>query len=396
MESYDVLVVGAGPAGLAAAKRLAENSVDVICLDKKQEIGAPKRCAEGLGSAWFERVGIKPHPEWAVWEINGATFYSPKGKKLEVRLDSVSGYVLERKMFEKHLARDAAKAGAKIFAKHMVQDVKRVSGKVVAKVSSFGDEKEIAANLVIACDGVESKIARQLGMNTTNKLIDIDAGFQYEMANIDFEGTDLINLFFGTEVARRGYVWIFPKGKHEANVGVGIAGDSPKTAKYYLDKFVQNHSGLKNGSIIEVNCGCVPVGGFLDSLVANNLLVAGDAAHQVNPAHGGGIGIAMEGGQLAADTALEALKRKDFSAEFLAAYTEKWYAVRGDRLKRVLKARHMLEAMNDDDFEVLAESLTSEDILKIAGGDLIESAKTVTKKLIKNPKLAGLMLKYLK
>ena len=396
MEEFDAIVVGAGPAGLTAAKTLAEGNLNVLCLDKKQEIGVPKRCAEGLGGGWFERLGLKADKSWAVQEIYGAALYAPSGKKLEIRFDKVSGHVLERRIFEKVLAKKAVKAGAKIKVKCPAREFERKNGEVEVKAGNVEALEEFTAPLIIACDGVETQAARKLGLNTVNKLEDIDSGYQYEMTGIDFENPDLINLFFGTDVAPRGYCWLFGKGKHTANVGIGIGGEVERTAKSYLDKFVQNHEGLKNGSIIEVNAGAIPVGGFLEDMTMDNLLVAGDAAHHVNPIHGGGIGLAIEGALLASEVAIEAHGKKDYSHKFLQKYNPLWYEKRGNQLKSILKRRHMLESLKDSDFEVLVDSISGDDVLKIAEGDLLESAKIVGKKLVKHPGLAKIMLKYLK
>jgi digeranylgeranylglycerophospholipid reductase len=129
-------------------------------------------------------------------------------------------------------------------------------------------------------------------------------------------------------------------------------------------------------------------------MVADNLLVAGDAAHHVNPAHGGGIGIAMEAGRMAAQRAAEALKAHDYSAKFLDEYTKKWYETRGNDLKKVLKARNMLEVLNDSDFEVLVDSITADDVMKIAKGD-ISKERLALGVIVKNPKAAAVFMKYL-
>ncbi len=372
MQEFDAIIVGAGPAGLAAARKLAEAKMNVICLEKKQEIGVPKRCAEGLGGGWFERLGIKPDKRWAVREIEGAALYAPSGKKLELRFGKTAGYVLERRVFEKELAKQAVNAGAKIRVKHPVTSAVRENGKVKIEAGVRGDEEEYSAPLVLACDGVETQTARMLGLNTVNKLNDIDSGYQYEMAGIDYEGDDLINLFFGED------------------------GTTEGTAKSYLDKFVESHPGLKQGSIVEVNAGAVPVGGFLDDMTADNLLVAGDAAHHVNPIHGGGIGLAMEGARIASDIAIGAHNAGDYSHKFLQKYNPIWYEKRGNQLKSILKRRHLFESLSDENLETLVNSLTGDDVLKIAEGELIESAKIVGKKLIKYPGLTKIMLKYLK
>lgn len=80
LNEFDVIVVGAGPAGISAAEKCAEKRLNVLLLEKDQEIGVPKRCAEGLGLAWFKRLKLKPDKQWAIQPIRGAVLYAPSGK----------------------------------------------------------------------------------------------------------------------------------------------------------------------------------------------------------------------------------------------------------------------------------------------------------------------------
>lgn len=397
-EEYDVVIAGGGPAGLRTAIKCAEKKLKALLLEKDQEIGSPVRCGEGLGLGWFNRLNIKPEPEFAVQPIYGAVLYSPSGKGLVVRFDKISGYIIERRIFEKFLAREAARKGAKIIAKATATDVLKEGNQITGvKALIDGKETQIKAKIVVAADGVESVTARKAGLDTTNSLYHVDSGYQYEMAGIKIKHPDLIALYFSNSYAKRGYLWVFPKaGGDCANVGVGILGSDTKTAKKYLDTWLETQPNLKNGSKIVVNAGCIPVGGFLDKMTLNGLIVVGDAAHQVNPIHGGGMGIAMEAADIAAEVIKEAFDSNDFSDKKLSEYTSRWYEKRGNKLKNVLKKRKMLESVSDQDFEVLVRSLSGEDVLKLAEGELLESAKLLTKKLIKNPKLAMLMIKYLK
>ncbi|MDD5147838.1 MAG: NAD(P)/FAD-dependent oxidoreductase [Candidatus ainarchaeum sp.] len=396
-EHFDVIVIGLGPAGLVACRTLAEKKISVLGLDRKQEIGPPKRCAEGLGLAWFKRAKLKISPEWCVHKIYGATLFSPSGSSVTLKSKKLQGYILERKILEKHLAMDAVKKGAKIIAKSDVIEARREPGRVFLRVNNGGEEKQYSCGMVIACDGIDSLIARQLGLNTTNKLVDVDSGCQYEMTGISGYDPAVLNIYFGTDVAPRGYAWIFPKRKDTANVGIGIGGMQKETAKYYLDKFIASRQGLAKGSVIEANAGIIPVGGFLENMAKDSLLVAGDAAHHVDPVHGGGIGIAMEAGILAANVAAEAVHKKDFSEKFLSRYNKLWYETRGNELKKKLRVRHLLEQLSNDDFNYLADSLTIEEVMKIASADLDKPTKLIIlgKKLVKRPGLAKIMLKYL-
>jgi len=397
---YDVIVAGAGPAGLAAGIELAKGKANVLILDRKQEIGCPKRCAEGLSNTWFNIMKLTPNPAWAVQEIKGAVLWSPNGKSVKMKDKKVLGYVLERKMFEKYLAIEAAKLGAKILMKHQIIEAKKENGIVVLKVEVNHEVKEFKAKMIVACDGIDSLVARMLGLNTKSNLYDTDSGYQYEMTNVSGYDEDCLHLYFGVKIAPRGYIWIFPKRDGTANVGIGIGGEeSAKTkinAKEYLDNWIATQPGLANGSIIEINAGGIPVGGFLEKMDADNLLVAGDAGHMVDPIHGGGIGIAMEGGRLAGEVALRAVKANDYSSKVLGTYTKEWFKLRGDKLKRRLKSRHLLEQLSDDDFNYLAESITMDEALKIGNGTLSKAEKVMlfTKKLIKRPGLVKIMMKF--
>jgi len=395
MKEFDVIVVGASVAGLRSAEQLAKRGLKVLCLDRKQEVGNPKQCGEGLGLGHFNRLGIKPKKEWAVAPMTGAMLYAPSGKKLDIEFGKVVGYVLERRGFEKYLARKAAKAGAKIQFRSNVVDIKREKGGVKLTVKDLF-EGEYFAKLIFACDGPTSVIANKMGLPISIKAEDLDSGIQYEMTGIDFEHEDRIHLWFGSDVAPRGYVWIFPKGKGNANVGIGIGAHVGKSALHYLDKWIAERPEISKGSIIEVNSGIIPVGGLLKKMTADNLMVVGDAAHQVNPIHGGGIGLAMEAADMAAEVAEKAFKKGDYSNASLEEYNSIWWEKSGNKLNRILQIRYMMESLSDKDFEVLAQSLTGEDVMKIQSGSLADSAKMVTKKLITKPGLLKLMLKYLK
>lgn len=365
---YDVIVIGAGPGGCHAARIAAENGARVLLVEKRQEIGAPKRCGEGLSLGGMKNLGLKPDPKWAMNEIKGASVYAPNGRKISIRYESTIGYVLERKMFDKHLAVQAARAGAKVLAKTTVTGLISKDGFVRgAKFSNFGEEYELISKIVIAADGIESKVARWAGINTTNRPINIDSGFQYEMV-AELEEPDMLELYFGSKVAPRGYVWIFPKGRDIANVGVGIGGREAGPAKKYLDKFIQERPNLKSGSIIEVNAGGIPVGDPVEKLVANGFMIVGDAAHQVNAIHGGGIHEASIAGMTAGRVAAEAVKTNDWSEHKLAEYEKEWRSKRGKILHKIVKLRQTIEKLSDEDLNMLAGSLTGEDLVEFAKG----------------------------
>lgn len=389
-KEYDVIVIGAGPGGSSAAKVCAESGLKVLVVEKRAEIGSPKRCAEGISRSAVERMGLKLEPGLISQTIMGARVFAPNGKSIDIKYKGPEGWVIERKVFDKHLASEASRMGAKIISKTEATSFERAGGKVRVRFKQQEKKHEAFCKILIAADGVESKVAREMGLDTTNKLIDICSCAQFEMSNVKIE-PDMIDFFFDQERFPGGYGWIFPKGKDRANVGIGVRKPwSKKTAYEYLLDFVDFHPGLKGGSVIEVNAGGVPVGGLLENMVMDNLLVVGDAAHQVNPIHGGGIAESYIGGKMAGRVAVEAIKAGDLSQKFLSRYNKLWWETRGKKMKKILKLRIALEAMKNEDLNWLSNYLGGEDMVDFSrGGGLANLAKL----LMKKPRLIGLARK---
>ena len=394
----DVAVVGAGPAGSVAAMELAKRGVKVLVLEKRQEIGAPKRCAEGINVTALNALGLGADGRWAVNEINGAVLYSPSMKSVTISSPELRGYILERKMFEKHLAAEAVKAGARYMVKTTVTDVIRDAGGKVAGVKAeyMGEEVTVHSKVVIAADGVDSMTAKRAGIDTVNHLIDYHSGFQYEMAGVSGIDERKLHIFFGNEIAPKGYVWIFPKGNTVANVGIGIVGvksEEGNRARDYLDRFIKNNPRFfGNASPIEINSGGIPVSASADTFVGDGIMAVGDAAQQVNPIHGGGIALAMSAARIAADVTATAISEGDTSRERLEDYETRWREADGARMRRLMRLRTFLERLEDSDVEKLADILQGDDLMKLIKGETTFMLKLLATKA---PKMLPLARKFL-
>ncbi|MFA5944922.1 MAG: NAD(P)/FAD-dependent oxidoreductase, partial [Candidatus Thermoplasmatota archaeon] len=154
----DVLVVGLGPGGLIALREFAKQGFTCLGIDRKQELGWPKRCAEGVSDEGLAFCGVKPDPAWAYGRIEGAALYAPNGKRVVLEDESTYGWVVERKIFEKHLARDAILAGGKIMVKTQAVNLLRDSKGAVAGVRAefMWTQFNIRAKLTIGADGIDS------------------------------------------------------------------------------------------------------------------------------------------------------------------------------------------------------------------------------------------------
>ncbi len=379
----DIIIIGAGPAGTACAKKLAENGFSVKIYDRRQEIGSPKRCGEGLSESTQDLIGKIPE-KCIDQKVKGARIYAPNGKYLEAVLD-YGGIVLNRKVFDKWLAEQAVKAGAVIQANSFVSGLIKKDDYFVGVKGQFLEEDfDERAKMVVCATGAESPLRKQ-ALNIFSKPNLIDSCLQYEMSGIDSD-PDFIHIYLGFEIAPRGYAWIFPKGKNKANVGLGII-PGEKTPKFYLEKFINSRPEIKKGSIIEVNAGCVPVGGMEKNMVDNGFLVCGEAAHHVNPIHGGGIKESIISGQLAAQVISECLKKGDVSKKALSKFNELWWEKRGEKMRKIEKLREVVEKLSDKDLDDLINLLKPEDVIEFARGSKLS---VFAKVLMRKPKLIKL------
>lgn len=382
---YDVIVVGAGPSGTSTAITAARLGLNVLVLEKQQQVGMFKRCAEGFAWGLIESLELKlPRKCWTQ-EIDGSYIYAPNMKEFLIDMGKTSGYVLERRVFDKWLAEEAVKAGARLIADVNVYDVIKDKGFIKGVKANFlGEDYEVKSKVVVAADGVESLVGRKAGFPLINNPVLMDSGFQYEMAGIELKDPHKLEFYLGTKVAPRGYLWVFPKGENKANVGIGIIGNSPETAKKYLDDFITKHDRFSRGSVLEVNAGAIPVGGLMKNMVMNGLILVGDAAHQVYPIHGGGIGEAITAGNMAGKVIWHCIEKGDWSEERLGDYNKLWWDKRGNALAKSEKVRETIEKMSDEQLNMLAASITKDDLMKIVDGNVAILTKTLLKFGVKN------------
>jgi digeranylgeranylglycerophospholipid reductase len=161
-----------------------------------------------------------------------------------------------------------------------------------------------------------------------------------------------------------------------------------KSALAYQEKFVTSHpEWFSRASTMEVKAGAVPVGGLLKDMTANGFVVCGEAAHHVNPIHGGGIKEAVVSGQIAADVVAKAIKSGDVSKQALTEFNEKWWAERGEHLAKVEKLREVIEKLSDDDFNDLVDAITPEDMIELSRGARLS---VLAKALMRKPRLITL------
>jgi digeranylgeranylglycerophospholipid reductase len=356
---YDVIVVGAGPAGSITARTAAENGLDVLLIEKRQEIGDPVRCAEGTGKLGLMEF-IEPDQRWICAEVTGARIFAPDGTCVELSEKLAGkevGYVLERKIFDRAVAKTAAKAGAEVQVKTQATSLIKENGFVCGvRGKHRGDDFEARARVVVGADGIESKVGKWAGIRTTLKPRDIETCAQFLVTDVDIKA-DSCDFYLGNDRAPGGYVWIFPKGKREANVGLGMLG-SRFTGKHpidYLHEFMAWR--FPEGKIIETVVGAVPASGMLKQLSTDGLVLVGDAGRVSDPITGGGIYNGMVSGRIAGSVIADAIRSKDVSAKKLQRYDYEVRNALGKMLDRNYKAKEIVVRSNDDLMNSVAKSL---------------------------------------
>ena len=338
---YDVVVVGGRLAGSTSSLFASKGGLDVLMIEKRQEIGSPVQCAEFTTKDTFKILEMNPSKKYLCTEIEGVDFYAPNGKHFRVKGNNLygfmEGYVLERKIFDKQLAIESAKAGTDIMVKTIVKDLIIKDGYVGGVVAKhLGKTFDIKADIVIAADGLESTVANMAGLETVNQSEDIASCAQYEMVGVNLD-PNYLQIHQGGGIAPGGYLWIFPKGNSVANVGLGVR-NTKETAYYYLNKFIKK----LDATPVELNIGGVPVSGPIDKTFSSGFMVVGDAAAQVDPVNGAGIKNSITCGRIAGEVAVEAIENEDTSSKYLKKYEDLWRLAIGKNLETSLKYRKIL------------------------------------------------------
>jgi geranylgeranyl reductase family protein len=307
----DVLIIGLGPAGAAAAAAARVGGLSVIAIDRRREVGVPVQCAEFIPlplSAYAQSEGVIRQP------VVGMKSYLPSG---DVTANAFPGLMIDRAAFDQALAGQARLKGAELWLNSrmttldaqqqyvtVLRGVDTQSGASVGKPDVETNELwQIHYRVLVAADGPHSSVAHALGLPE----LDVVHTRQYTVPLLrTCEDTDiwLSNDFPG------GYGWLFPKGEY-ANLGLGLDKRYTADLKRPLDalhEYLQDQ-GLVGAEIISRTGGAIPVGGLREHLHVGPAMFTGDAAGLTHPITGAGIPSAVISGERAGQAAVTFLKQ---------------------------------------------------------------------------------------
>ena len=340
---YDVIVVGAGPAGNMAALKLSGMGHKVAVVDWRQNIG-DKLCTGIVGAECVRR--FPPDEAHIYHRGRSAAVVSPAGKKYRIAREAPQAYIIDRVAYVGSLAQRAMEAGVEYVLGPRVTNIEFSDDEVTVLTRSGAGQGRYRAEMVIIASGFGSPLLNMVGLRKGGPS-DHMVGIQAEVAVDELEETEV---YLGQEVAPGSFGWLAPLSGSRALMGMV----SRRQLKGHMGTFFSTlkMQGKVKKIIQEPRRWGIPVKP-LPKTYGDRVLAVGDAAGLVKPTTGGGIYYALLSGEIAADSAGEALATGDFSAHRLKSYQKRWKALFGRELTTGYYARMLYEALGDRQIERL-------------------------------------------
>jgi geranylgeranyl reductase family protein len=340
----DVAIIGAGPAGLTAARALAVAGHDVVVLEEHTHVGAPVHCTGVLGLDAFDEFDLPR--DTILGTAVSATFVAADGSSVSVDAEGVRAAIVDRLTFDSALAGRAAQAGAEIHRDARVQSVDVDANGVTVRIR--GDRTVRARACVLAC-GANYRFNRQLGLGVPRAYV------QSAQLEQPLCGVDAVEVHFGREVAPAGFAWLVPferDGRAHARLGLMCETRALPRFREFAGR-MRGRFGAE-GAWPEPRLKVLPLGP-VSRTYASRIVAVGDAAGLVKPTTGGGIYYSLISGQLAAETLDGALAADDLRESRLRRYETGWRDRLGADIRIGLAFRTLTARMSDRAIDAVVE-----------------------------------------
>lgn len=319
---YDVVVVGAGPAGSSAAFSASKAGLRVALVEKEEVIAQTVRTS---GVTWMDAIEEFDIPAHCYNPVKNYVFCSPNNE-VSIKSDEPKAAVLDVRKTYRWLAEKARKQDTELFLNTTVTGATRVSGKISLTAVSSKQEMRFNAKIAIDASGFQSVVGKSLGLVSQWKRFGVGAEYEAQVENSE---SDTWYLMVGQQYSPAGYAWIFPLGKDIVRIGIGVGKpesllDPTERLKEIIDKKLGPLAKLGKITPIEFHYGLIPNEGLSRKTVYDNLILVGDSAGQANPLVLEGIRYSIKYGRLAGQVAASAILKNDTTEKSLKPYEDTW------------------------------------------------------------------------
>jgi geranylgeranyl reductase family protein len=381
----DAIVIGAGPAGLFAARELARLGVEVKVFEEHNFIGTPNHCAGILSVEGMKRLKLGASRKFIQHEIKGGRVFSPTGTAISIATNSIKAYVVDRVAFDRHLADLARDEGAEI------KIGSRITGIIQKKDCIKGvttSKEKIECDIVIDAEGATGKLARKLGFPQLRQ--GVLSGVNIEIKEVDLE-PNIVEVWMGEALSPGFFAWVVPLFDGYVRCGLACNHGDP-TSK--LRVFLKQRFGINSFS--EPLRWPLLTSGPVKRTYGNGILLVGDVAGQTKPTTGGGV---IMGGLCAieaANVASAALEVGYYSSIFLRRYEDAWKKKFGKEFSSMLAFRRFFNRLSDRRIDMLFDAVKEaglEGVLKdlVNDGDM-DMQSDVFMKALRTPSLIRALL----
>lgn len=358
---YDVVVVGAGVAGLTTALKLAKSGWKVAIVESKSKdkIG-DKVCGDAIGIHHFEEIDLKPPESTIDHRYKGVKIYSPSRRhSIIVPGEGVS---VNRIAFGQWLLKEALNSRVELLDQHVVHDVEVANGfvKSIKAKRPQGPKIEIEAKVFVDASGympsMRSKLPRDWPISdrpyTTDYNIAYREVIKLEDQRVEPGDVDYALIYIDVNIAPGGYWWLFPKTPRGdvINLGLGVINNGQYNPRHNFEKYLRP---LFKGKIVHAGGGVVPTRRPLPTLVWRNIVSVGDAAYTVNPVHGGGIGSSMLSGAIASKYIDIALSKGSIDEYTMWGMNIEYMYQYGGKQASLDILRMYMQKLNNEEYEWL-------------------------------------------
>lgn len=354
---YDIAIIGAGPAGLCAARNilLNEKNTSVIIIEKSTDINKRIPCAEGVGKLGFHEV-LEPKKTWIRSEVSHLTLHSPDNTTITYT-DSNKGYIINRALMQHDLADSCLDMGATGLFNHSVTMLSEPIPEGMRTIHIDNGSK-VSAKVVIDCSGPLSRFGKNENIET--KPLDLEAAYFAHVDGVKTR-TDTVHLYVGKNLAPGGYAWAFPRNSESLNIGI-VLGSSFR-GKYNIGKLLNTfiNKYYSEGTIVRKCAGSIPCYKRRALIATSRLIKAGDAISTVNPVSRAGISEAMKSGHLAGRFAIEMLgaRSEKEMKKVCDDYEKMWHKKLGKRHLKLAKVKKSLLSVSDEEYNSGSHALAA-------------------------------------